>query len=84
MQRVCGHDTPFPLIFEPFYLPDKWRCIEAIKKNGFTVPAGVDHKFLAAVQQWCLQRKYTDLVALSQKEKEQAEATSKGKEDGSK
>jgi len=32
VQRVCGHDTPFPLIFEPFYLPDKWRCIEAIKK----------------------------------------------------
>lgn len=39
VQRVCGHDTPFPLIFEPFYLPDKWRCIEAIKKavNFWTV-----------------------------------------------
>ncbi len=32
VQRVCGHDTPFPLIFEPFYLPDKWRTLEAIKK----------------------------------------------------
>lgn len=32
VQRVAGHDTPFPLIFEPFYLPDKWRCLEAIKK----------------------------------------------------
>lgn len=32
IQRVCGHDTPFPLIFEPFYLPDKWRCLEAVKK----------------------------------------------------
>ncbi|TRY76463.1 hypothetical protein TCAL_09577 [Tigriopus californicus] len=32
VQRVCGHDTPFPLIFEPFYLPDKLRCLEAIKK----------------------------------------------------
>lgn len=32
IQRVCGHDTPFPLIFEPFYLPDKWRCFDAIKK----------------------------------------------------
>jgi len=32
VQRVCGHDTPFPHIFEPFYLPDKWRCLEAIKK----------------------------------------------------
>jgi len=32
VQRVCGHDTPFPHIFEPFYLPDKWRCLEAVKK----------------------------------------------------
>ena len=32
VQRVCGHDTPFPHIFEPFYLPDKWRVLEAIKK----------------------------------------------------
>jgi 2-oxoisovalerate dehydrogenase E1 component beta subunit len=32
IQRVCGHDTPFPLIFEPFYLPDKWRCFHAVKK----------------------------------------------------
>ena len=31
-QRICGHDTPFSHIFEPFYLPDKWRCLEAIKK----------------------------------------------------
>jgi len=31
IQRVCGYDTPFPHIFEPFYLPDKWRCFEAIK-----------------------------------------------------
>jgi len=32
VQRVCGHDTPFPHVFEPFYLPDKWRCLEAVKK----------------------------------------------------
>ena len=32
IQRVCGWDTPFPLIFEPFYLPDKFRCFEAIQK----------------------------------------------------
>jgi len=32
IQRVCGWDTPFPLIFEPFYLPDKYRCLEAIKR----------------------------------------------------
>ncbi|KAM7441792.1 hypothetical protein ABFA07_009194 [Porites harrisoni] len=32
IQRVCAWDTPFPHIFEPFYLPDKWRCFEALKK----------------------------------------------------
>ncbi|XP_071954825.1 2-oxoisovalerate dehydrogenase subunit beta, mitochondrial-like isoform X2 [Antedon mediterranea] len=32
IQRVCGWDTPFPHIFEPFYLPDKWRCLDTIKK----------------------------------------------------
>ncbi|KAG5865464.1 hypothetical protein JTB14_022456 [Gonioctena quinquepunctata] len=30
--RVTGFDTPFPHIFEPFYLPDKWRCLAAIEK----------------------------------------------------
>ena len=29
--RVCGWDTPFPLIFEPFYVPNKVRCFEAIR-----------------------------------------------------
>ncbi|CAG8565819.1 3782_t:CDS:2 [Paraglomus occultum] len=32
IQRVCGWDTPFPLVFEKFYLPDVTRCFEAIKK----------------------------------------------------
>lgn len=32
VQRVTGFDTPFPHVFEPFYLPDKWRCLDAIKK----------------------------------------------------
>lgn len=32
IQRVTGHDTPFPLIFEPFYLPDKWRVFDTVKK----------------------------------------------------
>ncbi|XP_002154798.3 2-oxoisovalerate dehydrogenase subunit beta, mitochondrial isoform X1 [Hydra vulgaris] len=32
IQRVCGHDTPFAHVFEPFYLPDKFRCFEAIMK----------------------------------------------------
>ncbi|KAF7489419.1 2-oxoisovalerate dehydrogenase subunit beta, partial [Sarcoptes scabiei] len=30
--RVAGYDTPFAHVFEPFYLPDKWKCLEAIKK----------------------------------------------------
>uniref|UniRef100_A0AAR2JZK7 2-oxoisovalerate dehydrogenase subunit beta, mitochondrial n=1 Tax=Pygocentrus nattereri TaxID=42514 RepID=A0AAR2JZK7_PYGNA len=30
--RVCGYDTPFPHIFEPFYIPDKWKCFEAVKR----------------------------------------------------
>lgn len=32
ISRVAGWDTPFPHVFEPFYLPDKWRCMAAIKK----------------------------------------------------
>ncbi|XP_059166331.1 2-oxoisovalerate dehydrogenase subunit beta, mitochondrial-like [Physella acuta] len=32
IERVCGYDTPFPHVYEVFYMPDKWRCIEAIKK----------------------------------------------------
>ncbi|VDK88752.1 unnamed protein product [Onchocerca ochengi] len=32
ISRVCGWDTPFPHIFEPFYLPTKWRIVETIKK----------------------------------------------------
>ncbi|XKL66579.1 hypothetical protein PGB90_009999 [Kerria lacca] len=29
--RVTGFDTPFPHIFEPFYLPTQWRCFEQIQ-----------------------------------------------------
>ncbi|XP_041354524.1 2-oxoisovalerate dehydrogenase subunit beta, mitochondrial-like [Gigantopelta aegis] len=32
IQRVCGYDTPFSCVHEPFFLPDKWRCFEAVKK----------------------------------------------------
>lgn len=32
ISRVCGYDTPFPHIFEPFYIPDKWKCFDAIKR----------------------------------------------------
>mmetsp|Transcript_35624 Transcript_35624/g.74826 ORF Transcript_35624/g.74826 Transcript_35624/m.74826 type:complete len:393 (-) Transcript_35624:122-1300(-) len=30
--RVCGYDTPFPLIFEKHYIPDKLKNYEAIKR----------------------------------------------------
>ena len=32
IQRVCGYDTPFPLAFERYYVPDALKCFEAIKK----------------------------------------------------
>jgi len=31
VQRVCGFDTPFPLIFEKFYVPDQFKVLEAVK-----------------------------------------------------
>jgi 2-oxoisovalerate dehydrogenase E1 component beta subunit len=30
--RVCGADTPFPLVYEPFYLPTQPRIVHEIKK----------------------------------------------------
>lgn len=30
--RVCGFDTPFPLVFEKFYTPGVPRVVEGIKK----------------------------------------------------
>ncbi|PAV61140.1 hypothetical protein WR25_13339 [Diploscapter pachys] len=33
VERVCGWDTPFPHVYEPFYLPTKWRVFDAIKKT---------------------------------------------------
>ncbi|XP_017086222.1 2-oxoisovalerate dehydrogenase subunit beta, mitochondrial isoform X2 [Drosophila eugracilis] len=32
VKRVTGWDTPFPNVFEPFYLPDKHRCLSAINE----------------------------------------------------
>lgn len=32
VERVCGYDTPFSLIHEPFLMPDKLRCFAAVKK----------------------------------------------------
>ena len=31
--RVCGYDTPFPLVFEQIYVPDVWKNFEAIKQS---------------------------------------------------
>ena len=31
--RVAGYDTPFPLVFEPLYLPDRFKIFEAIKES---------------------------------------------------
>jgi len=33
IERVCGYDTPFPLIFEKVYVPDALKNYEAIKKT---------------------------------------------------
>ncbi|EDW86061.2 uncharacterized protein Dwil_GK23412 [Drosophila willistoni] len=32
VKRVTGWDTPFPHVFEPFYLPDKHRCLAAVRE----------------------------------------------------
>ena len=31
VSRVCGYDSPFPLVHEKFYVPDERRCFEGIK-----------------------------------------------------
>lgn len=31
--RVCGMDTPFPLVLEPFYLPRQFRVVHEIKQS---------------------------------------------------
>jgi 2-oxoisovalerate dehydrogenase E1 component beta subunit len=33
IQRVCGWDTPFPLVFEKFYVPSAIRCFDAIMQS---------------------------------------------------
>jgi len=32
VKRVCGYDTPFPLVHEKYYLPDEMRCFEGIQE----------------------------------------------------
>lgn len=31
IKRICGYDTPFPLAFEKFYIPDEHKVLEAYK-----------------------------------------------------
>ena len=31
--RVCGYDTPFPLVFEPAYVPGISRVVAAIRES---------------------------------------------------
>lgn len=31
--RVTGYDTPFPYIYEPLYVPDKYKIYDAIKQQ---------------------------------------------------
>lgn len=31
--RVCGYDTPFPLVYEPLYLPTAARIVDAIQRT---------------------------------------------------
>eukprot|EP00184_Porphyridium_aerugineum_P006796 CAMPEP_0184706538 /NCGR_PEP_ID=MMETSP0313-20130426/36808_1 /TAXON_ID=2792 /ORGANISM="Porphyridium aerugineum, Strain SAG 1380-2" /LENGTH=390 /DNA_ID=CAMNT_0027168091 /DNA_START=41 /DNA_END=1216 /DNA_ORIENTATION=- len=33
IRRVCGYDTPFPLVHEKYYLPNKYRVFDAIKET---------------------------------------------------
>lgn len=30
IRRICGYDTPFPCVFEEFYLPDQYKIIHEI------------------------------------------------------
>lgn len=32
IQRLASWDTPFPLVFEKFHLPDMIRCAEGIER----------------------------------------------------
>ncbi|XP_045446840.1 2-oxoisovalerate dehydrogenase subunit beta, mitochondrial [Melitaea cinxia] len=32
VQRAAGWDAPFPHVFEPFYLPGRWRCFDYISQ----------------------------------------------------
>jgi pyruvate/2-oxoglutarate/acetoin dehydrogenase E1 component len=31
--RVCGMDTPFPLVYEPLYLPGVQRVVDGVRQS---------------------------------------------------
>eukprot|EP00826_Nyctotherus_ovalis_P019971 TRINITY_DN1622_c0_g3_i4.p2 TRINITY_DN1622_c0_g3~~TRINITY_DN1622_c0_g3_i4.p2 ORF type:complete len:188 (+),score=41.98 TRINITY_DN1622_c0_g3_i4:817-1380(+) len=33
IKRVCGYDTPFPFVYEPFYLPNRFRIFDGIMET---------------------------------------------------
>lgn len=38
IKRICGYDTPFPMAFEKFYLPDEHKLADAIQSLCETKP----------------------------------------------
>jgi len=29
--RICGFDTPFPMVYEQFYIPNEYRVLQGIQ-----------------------------------------------------
>lgn len=32
VKRICGYDTPFPLVYEPMYMPDRHKILDGIRE----------------------------------------------------
>lgn len=45
ISRVCGYDTPFPMVFEKFYIPDDIKVFDAIKATCEAKPWSHDECF---------------------------------------
>ncbi len=31
--RICGYDTPFPLVYEPVYMPTAQKIVDAVERS---------------------------------------------------
>lgn len=31
--RICGYDTPFPLVYEPIYMPTAQKIVDAVEQS---------------------------------------------------